>query len=1042
MGKPKAKESNLQTVLGLAIGSNFVGWGLLEFDRKGPTRIIDGGVRAFDAGVVGSLKQGREKSRQTQRREARHRRRRAGRQVTRMTNVARTLQGAGMLPEGDLSHGSARNDYFATLDRAIYDAHDTGDHADELLNHLPYFLRARALDLPLTLHELGRAYYHLAQRRGFLSNRKRGDDEEETGTVKPAIKELIGEMEKIGARTLGEYLAKSDPVNERRIRDRWTGRKMYEHEFEQIWAAQQTHHPGILMDELRGKLHFAIFFQRPLKSQKGLVGKCDLEPQHRRMALALLPAQRFRLLQRVNDLKICFEDGSEPGCLTSEQRSALLDALDTEGELTFGKARTAIGLKRTGTKFNLEEGGEKSLIGNRTGAKLRGVFGERWDRFTDQHRSQILSEVLGVHKEETMARRGREVWELDAEDAEELASVRLEEGYCAHSKEALKKILPLMEQGLQYATAKKEAYGDDEESRTKIACDLLPPVNESGIELGNPALQRALTELRKVVNHIIKRHGKPDRIRVELARDLKRAKKKRENIWKRSRSREKERDAARKFLEECGDPQPSRADVDKYLLWVECNKECPYTGESITQAALFGMESEFDIEHIWPFSRTLEDGFHNKTLCYHEESRATKGNKTPFEAYAERDEWDAIVQRIEKFRGDAAAEKLRRFKAETLPDLGHFLNRQLNDTHYASKLAARYLGLLYGDKALRKIEVSTGQITVHLCNAWNLKGILSDGPRKSRDDHRHRIVEAIVIALVDCGMVKKVSKAAQQQFKEKGRERGWWKRLEEPWDGFLSDVEEAIAGVITSHRVNRRVRGQLHEDTNYTAPRVDEDGSEYVAVRKPLGPGFSQKDVSNILDPTLRAVVQKHLDELGGDPKKAFSDTANHPRLTNGLPVHRARIKRRKPVFRVGEGAATRFVTTATNHHMAIYSTTDSRGNVKWTYVMVSRLEANQRAKRGVPAIDREQRDDWHFVFSLTSGEMIEFKLEEGNLEIFVVRTISQGNVEMCRVNDARDKKTIRKTGDWIKKSVNVLCQMNARKVIISPLGEVLPAND
>jgi len=75
MAKKSAWNFSKHTILGLDIGSNSVGWVLLEFFKKTPRRVIGSGARAFDAGVEGSLEQGREESKHAQRREARHRRR-------------------------------------------------------------------------------------------------------------------------------------------------------------------------------------------------------------------------------------------------------------------------------------------------------------------------------------------------------------------------------------------------------------------------------------------------------------------------------------------------------------------------------------------------------------------------------------------------------------------------------------------------------------------------------------------------------------------------------------------------------------------------------------------------------------------------------------------------------------------------------------------------------------------------------------------------------------------------------------------------------
>lgn len=209
---------------------------------------------------------------------------------------------------------------------------------------LPYLLRSKGVTEPLTLLEFGRALFHLSQRRGYRSNRKtdqqpeadssdeldangeppkkrakrksKATDEqtsaralnadqpvtesatsgkEDTLRVKESISRLQQEM---GTLTLGQYFATLDPL-EHRIRQRWTGREMYLAEFERLWAEQSKHHPE-LTAEVKRAIHRAIFHQRKLKSQKGLVGKCELEPKRRRCAQALPIAQEFRIRQQVN----------------------------------------------------------------------------------------------------------------------------------------------------------------------------------------------------------------------------------------------------------------------------------------------------------------------------------------------------------------------------------------------------------------------------------------------------------------------------------------------------------------------------------------------------------------------------------------------------------------------------------------------------------------------------------------------------------------------------------------------------------------------
>ena len=92
-----------------------------------------------------------------------------------------------------------------------------------------------------------------------------------------------------------------------------------------------------------------------------------------------------------------------------------------------------------------------------------------------------------------------------------------------------------------------------------------------------------------------------------------------------------------------GFQHPSRADVEKALLWEECQGECPYTGKRFPFSSLFGENPPLQVEHIIPFSRIPDDSFQNKTLCYHEENQH-KGNRTPFEAYTDPEQYREHTQ--------------------------------------------------------------------------------------------------------------------------------------------------------------------------------------------------------------------------------------------------------------------------------------------------------------------------------------------------------------------------------------------------------------
>src|SRR3546814_17068856 len=68
----------------------------------------------------------------------------------------------------------------------------------------------RGLDERLEPHEIGRALFHLNQRRGFKSNRRaerKSGDDKESGKIATGANALDIEMQEDGARTYGEFLA-------------------------------------------------------------------------------------------------------------------------------------------------------------------------------------------------------------------------------------------------------------------------------------------------------------------------------------------------------------------------------------------------------------------------------------------------------------------------------------------------------------------------------------------------------------------------------------------------------------------------------------------------------------------------------------------------------------------------------------------------------------------------------------------------------------------------------------------------------------------
>ncbi len=1065
-------------VLGIDLGTNSLGWAMVVLSPQAqPTGLVRCGVRIFEAGMEGDIESGQEESRNLKRRQMRSQRRQIWRRRQRQRKVFRLLQSYGLLPDGGATSPKAVQDLVNALDASIlasdwFKAKARNGVFKQPEQLLPYILRASALDEALPSHYLGRAFYHLAQRRGFKSNRKAPPKKDEKpGEVAKGIGEVREAMAQAGARTLGEYLAHLDPFD-RRIRQRWTARGMYEDEFNRIWETQAPNYPQILTPERRKELHSAIFYQRPLWFPDDLVGGCELEPGEPRAPKYSFLAQHFRLLQSVNNLRLEIE-GIERS-LTSKERAKLLDELQRKGDLTFKNIREkALNLPKH-ARFTIEHGGEKktTLPGNRTVAKFCEVFGERrWmEEMTAAEHEQALHDVLSIEKEDVLVRRGMSHWKLDEEHARQFAAISLEPDYFNISRKAMEKFLPLLENGVTYAEARRQLYPEKFEARKPF--DLLPRLDgeearEAVGEIRNPAVTRSLTELRKVMNAIIRQHGKPAEVRIELARDLKRSKKDRKNLTDRNRENEEGREKAKKkILEEAGLANPSGTDIRKALLWDECSEICPYTGKSIPFRSLFGPESQFDIEHIIPYDRCFDNSFVNLTLCEVQENRHVKGRRTPWEAYhSDPERWEQILDRVNRFKSPSVRAKLRRFQmteTEATEFINKFVERQLNDTRYASRLAAKYLAMLYGglsdDAHTRRVHVTSGEVTAQLRTAWKLNGILSDGPtsgggeiRKSRDDHRHHAVDAVAIALTSDSTIQQLSRASQV-----ARERGQRKlaSVEGPWPDFVDSVRKQIDHVVVSHRVSKKVSGALHEETIYSPPfKRNGDGGktvEVVHVRKKLS-AITASELQDIVDDAVRNLVQEKLEALGAkDPKKAFAAEDNLPcfKTNNGgcIPIKSVRVEKRVPAKPLGEGRTARHVTSESNHHVEIYAEIKPEGSEgRWDGEVVSMLEAYRRKKEGRPLIEKNQGPLVKFKFSLSPGEVIECDDGKDGRGLWVVRGMTAQNgsprIFLVRLSDARQRKEMDAKAYW-RPFLNPLRQLRACKVNVAPLGEVHEAHD
>ncbi len=1006
------------TVLGLDLGTNSIGWALMERNEENnPVGIIDCGVRIFQEAVEAKTRT----PKNVKRREARAARRLTQRRTMRKRTLKNALIRIELLP-------------------------DNMEECDTILRNTveydPYLLRARGLDEKLTPFELGRALYHMNQRRGFLSNRKSGKKKDE-GPVKQSIQYIEKQMEQSGYRTLGEYLFHQEEKRNRRTDSKlsqkqteiltFTARSMYEKEFDLLWESQRHFYPEQLTDAKKNTIYKIIFFQRPLRIQKHLIGYCRFEPGKHRAAKATLTAQRFRILQDVNNLQIKNPLTREFRPLTEQERSITLRELDKTKKLEWKTLRRKLGIHE-GELFNLENGGKPHLPGNSTATTFRGVLKKEWDQFSEKQQEQLVTDILTIDDENGFLNRMKDHWNFSDEIANKLATTELVNGYVALSQKAMKRIIPFLEKGLTYDKACEEVgYNHTDQKSSKGHLEFL----DSPPSIPNPVVQKALWEVRKVMNALIRKYGKPALIRIEMAREMKQGKKLRDATNKRNREMETYHKKIKERLQsEMNMQQPTRDDILKYKLWDECGMTCPYTGKPISLSMLFSPEVE--IEHIIPYSRSLDDSYMNKTLCLTHENTNVKKNMTPYEAYSHDEKrYREILLRIDKDHMPKMPWPKRKLFEKKEVDTDHFINRQLTDTSYICNEVKEYVKRLGVD-----VDVTKGGATAGLRMHWNLNTILARQPgetAKERSDHRHHAIDAIVTTLTTRSMFQFLSRIA----KSAPYMGGLYDRrfqIPPPYEGFRDDVYCQIQKIVVSHAASRKISGALHEETALgLAGEGKKSGYVELVHRIPLNGNITKNQIEAIRDDHVKAIVKRRLAEFSDDPKKAFADTVFHK--DGKTPIHTVRITEEKSMDTLTSvkdkyDMPYKYFALGSNHHVEIFENEET-GKRKGIFVSV--MEAARRVRIDhTPLFDRSYKEGWRFVMTLMINDMVIVDVD-GENRIYRVQKMTGAGAKSEMTLRAHTASTLTYDNERLIKTPNTL---QCKKISVDPIGQIRRCND
>lgn len=822
--------------LALDLGSTSLGWAMVRLNEQiEPCAIIKAGVRIFSDGR--NPKDG--SSLAVTRREARTMRRRRDRLLKRKARMMTTLVKHSFFPQEDLAR-----------------------KALETMN--PYSLRAKGLDQALKPEEFARALFHINQRRGFKSNRKTDKKDNDSGALKTAIDKLRSEVDIKGIdgkpRTVGEWLHKRDVVGQRvraRFRqvpvikedgkkridksyDLYIDRAMIEAEFDALWAKQAEFNPVLFHEAARADLKDCLLHQRPLKPVKP--GRCTLLPDEERAPLALPSTQRFRIYQELSNLRILGQ-GLQEQALTLAQRNALVEALET-GDKTFDSAIPKL-LKLAGTvKFNLADAKRNDLKGNATSVRLskKDLLGMAWAGFSLTKQDAIVLQLVKEENEAALIRWLQDETGVDEARAAKIANVTLPQGYGSLSLAALGRILPAFAaEVITYDKAVLTA-GFDHHSNISAAAtgEILPALPYYGEylqrhvgfgtgvvtdapekrygKIANPTVHIGLNQTRVVVNALIKRYGHPSEVIVEVARELKQSQDQRKETHEQQAKNQKRNERLRgdaAIVLQTSLDKVRRSDIEKLILWEElsfdiADRRCPYSGTQMSAAMV--LSAKVEVEHILPFSETLDDSLNNKTVALREANRI-KGNRTPFQAREafEQAGWsyDGILNRAERMPKN----KRYRFGMDGiekwLRDDKTFLARALNDTRHLSRVAREYMALV----CPQNTRVIPGQMTAMLRGKFGLNDVLGLDGEKNRNDHRHHAVDACVIAVTDQGMLQRFAQASAR-----AREQQLNRLVESmplPWPTYREHVSRAIHNIWVSHKPDHGFEGAMHNDTAY-----------------------------------------------------------------------------------------------------------------------------------------------------------------------------------------------------------------------------------
>jgi len=801
--------------------------------------------------------------------------------------------------------------------------------------------------------------------------------------------------------TVGQYLYKQLENNPHtQLKNQVFYRQDYLDEFESIWEKQKQYYPE-LTEELKKEIRdVIIFYQRPLKSQKGLLGHCEFESweeefidnetgkkKKRIVGHRVIPKssplfQEFKIWQILNNIEIVSKETGEITRLSQETKELVFEKLSIVDKLKDTELLKLIVDKPK----NYEVKNYKVIEGNRTNAELYKAYqkileleGFEYDftkldvnkinellrtKFSelgisndilkfdaeldndnfDKQPSMQLWHLLYSFVEDNSKLGDKKLLEklnqkfgFSKKQAKIIVNIPLQADYGSLSSRAIRKIIPHLKEGNTYDAACALAGYNHSASLTKEERDnkklkdyleLLPKNS-----LRNPIVEKILNQMVNVINAIIKDEtlGKPNEIRIELSRDLKKSAEERRKTTEGINKATIEHDKIRKLLHsDFGISKVTRNDIIRYKLWKELESygyKTIYTKTYIPKEKLFS--KEFDIEHIIPQAKLFDDSFSNKTLAKRD-INIEKGNETAYDylkGKLSEEEFKQYLFSIEKMYKDKKISKSKylklKMKSADIPD--GFIERDLRNSQYISKKAKQML-----EEIVKKVNTTTGSITNRLRNDWQLKNVMKElnlakyeklglvelidgknGQKEKkiidwtkRNDHRHHAMDALTVAFTTYSHIQYLNymnarhnEKHEYYHKVYGIEKKYLYRDNNhkllfkppiPLNEFRNSAKEQLENILISFKAKNKVvtrnknkikikgKDKFKTKIEFT-PRgqlhketIYGRINRYSTKHEKVGTKFNLEIIKSVANQKYREALLKRLEEFDGKPKKAF----------------------------------------------------------------------------------------------------------------------------------------------------------------------------